>query len=146
MIQYLQRRDDKSDIKLNPAMTVGASMLAGVREVTDLIDFELEVVNVGRRVARIDEVGIFIKGKKPSKNSHGMSILIFDSKEEGVVSLEEREKRVFQLRRWSMTLQDMAEHFADYEEAYVRLTSGKRISERFKTISMSKLQTLRKNA
>lgn len=146
LIQYLQHREDKSELKLIPKMSIGSSASGGMMEAMELIDFEIEVVNVGRRVARIDEVGISVKGKKPSKNAHGMNIIIYDSQEDDVVSLSEGEKKVFRLPRWNQTLQDMAEHFSENETAYVRLTSGKQIKERFGTVTMSKLADLRAKA
>ncbi len=111
-----------------------------------MIDFELEVVNVGRRVARIDEVGISIKGKARQKGKHGVNLLLFSSKDEEVATLEEEDKRVFRLDRWERPLEDMAEHFAEEETAYVRLTSGRLFQAKFKTVSMSKLAELRRRA
>ncbi|MBN1142321.1 MAG: hypothetical protein JXB25_11100 [Deltaproteobacteria bacterium] len=146
LIQFLQHRGDKSDLKLIPKMSIGSSVLGGMIEARELIDFELEVVNVGRRVARIDEVGISVKGKNPSKNSHVLKIIIYDSQQNDVASLNEGEKKIFKLHRWNRTMQDIAEYFSENETAYVRLTSGKQIKERFDTVSMSKLAELRAKA
>jgi len=83
-----------------------------------MIDFDVEVVNVGRRVARIEEVGIHIFGKVSPRDKHGVKIIVFSGNDDGVFSLQEGEKKVFELRRWPKTLQDMAEHFADEETVY----------------------------
>ena len=146
LIQFLQHRGDKSDLKLTPKMSIGASASDEMIKAIELIDFEMEVVNVGRRVARIDEVGISVKGKTTAKNGPGLNLVVYDSQKDGVVSLNEGEKRIFKLHRWSRTLQEMAEQFSENETAYVRLTSGKKIKERFRTVSMSKLTELRVKA
>jgi hypothetical protein len=145
-LQYAQHRRDKSELKLIPKMSIGTSARGSLIDAMEMIDFEIEVINVGRRVARIDEVGISLRRNTGGKGKHGVNLLLFSSKDEEVVTLEEAEKRVFQLARWEKTLEDVAEHFADEETAYVRLTSGRRFEAKFKTVSMSKLAELRRRA
>jgi hypothetical protein len=144
--QLLQLRRDRTNLKLKPRMTIGCSIDKGVIEAMEMIDFDVEVVNVGRRVARIEEIGIYIRGKASPRDKHGVNIIVFNGKEDGVFSLQEGEKKVFELRRWSKTLQDMAEHFADEETVYVRLTSGKQYNVALRTLSMSKARVAREKA
>jgi hypothetical protein len=144
--QLLQLRRDRTDLKLQPQMTIRSSINKDLIDAIEMIDFQVEVVNVGRRVARIDEVGIHIKGRAKLQDKHGLNIIVFNGKEDGIFSLQEGEKKVFEMRRWPRTLQDMAEHFADEESVYVRLTSGKQYSALLRTLSMSKLKAAREKA
>lgn len=146
-LQWLRHREDRAALDVKGRMTIRHSNSTDILAASELIDFEVTVVNTGRRVARIEEVGISVAGSgDASRRGPGVNILVFDGREEGVVSLSDGEKEVFSLRRWPETLEQVAESFAPKETVYVRLTSGKRFEKQFPTVSKSQLARLREQA
>ncbi len=131
---------DRAKIVLEPRMSVASSMSPDPIESAPLVDFEVEVVNKGRRVAIIEEVGISFKGKRTGlRPRRATKLVVFSVESEGkFVQLLEGHKKKFELRRWQGTENDLAEAMAPSEKAYVKLTSGQVIKKKFKTASLSK--------
>ncbi len=97
---------DRAKLVLSPRMAITSKMSSNPVEGMELIDFEVEVVNVGRRIAVIEEVGIKVKGKKTgfwSKPAMNLIIYPNDSKGEPT-QLTEGQKKTFELRRWQGTV------------------------------------------
>jgi hypothetical protein len=136
---------DRAEISLVPKMTVGAKASADLIEAMPLVDFELRVTNNGRRVAIVEDAGIHIRGpRRLFRWGHGVNISVFDPDgEEEYVRLHEGETKTFELRRWQDSLNNIAENMRKYELAYVRLTTGKEIRKRFKTVNISRYEHLK---
>jgi len=145
ILQGLVIYKDKAKLKLIPTMTIASTLSSDPREMSPLIDFEVNVVNNGRRVAFIEEVGIHVKGKwNLFKRASGVKVILFSSKNEGAYKqIDEGHKVTFQKRRWLDHDITLAENMANKELVYIKLTSGEKINKTFKTISMSKFEKMK---
>ena len=138
---------NRARLKLSPKMTIGASFGRGYTDSAELIDFEVNVVNIGQRVAIVDKVSISVKyswWKSRLLKHNSANIIVFPEKsDEEHKILTEGQKYSFKLRRWDEDLQSLSECMNDHEYVMVRLTTGQVIKSKFKTIKFSEYITLR---
>ena len=138
---------NQSKLKLSPKMTISSSLSQNLIEASELIDFEVSVVNVGHRVAIVEKVSISVKyslwRRIFLKNPLAEIIVLSANSEEQYKVLTEGQKFTFKLSRWNEQLQNIADSMNDNEYVIVRLTTGQVIKEKFKTTKISKLNELR---
>lgn len=146
LLQILLFYKDRVKIELLPQMVIRSSLSSNPLDSTPLIDFNVDVVNNGRRVAFIEEVGIRMKGKfRLFSRRRATTIQLFSAKDDGgYKQINEGQKLGFEKRRWIGDFIVMAENMGDKEKVYVKLTSGAEIEKAFGTICMSKYETQKK--
>ncbi|WP_340481417.1 hypothetical protein [Vibrio anguillarum] len=138
---------NKAKLKLSPKMSIGSTLSRDFVEAAEMIDFEVDVVNVGHRVAIIDKVSISVKyswWRRLFLKRYSTEIIVLSAKtEEEYKVLTEGQKFTFKLRRWDEQLQSLSEIMNEREYVMVRLTTGQVIKGKFKTSKFSKLNELR---
>lgn len=135
VVQLLEYWHDRAKIKLSGCM----SLSSNIADPVERYEFQLDVVNKGRRVARISEIYIETKKEKP-----GAKFKIFDAAGQNAIALEEGETKRFGDRIATNSLDGLFESFEEKELFSVRLTTGEIHRVQFSTVKKSMLEKLRK--
>jgi hypothetical protein len=123
-LQIIGIRKDKAELHLSGRVVFGGELGKYL---------ELTVTNIGRRVIRLDSIGIdFAPMEDPPDSrilSSRLSIVLFDFKKKGVISLEEGDKRTFDTAdpfHQSPLINEDGEH-----TVYVSTTAGRKYTLSF---------------
>ncbi|GGW79721.1 hypothetical protein [Alteromonas halophila] len=136
VFQYYIYTKDRSRLRLIPSMAIVSSLTDNPIDRQKLIDFKLDVVNTGRRVAFVESVHIEVRQNWWRRFfSPKVKIGVFDGAEsKRFVQINEGEKEHFSLNRWTGSFNVIASKMAKNEKVVVTLTTGEEVSKWFETV------------
>lgn len=138
---------DRSKLRPSPKMSICSSFSRNFTDAAEMIDFEVDVVNIGQRVAIVDKVSLSVNyswWKRFFLKKYSTEIIVFLAQSENQCKvLTEGQKFTFELRRWDDLLQNLSETMNVKEYVIVKLTTGQVVKAKFTTTKFSKLNELR---
>ncbi|MBA4136466.1 MAG: hypothetical protein C0518_04030 [Opitutus sp.] len=134
-LQWAAHRTDRAQIKISASMAISSNLLIP----TECYSLQVDIVNRGRRVARIAEIFLDSSSEKQA----GARFVLFDSQGNDPIALEEGQSRRIEERVTTSSLDGFFESLKAEELISIRLTTGEVHRAKFYTVKKSKLAELR---
>ncbi|EGU30887.1 hypothetical protein VIBRN418_16411 [Vibrio sp. N418] len=134
IIQVLGFLKDGIIIRAVPRMYYSVKVVDGCDEPVEKIAFDIDIANIGRRVAYIESISFYPK-KSDSNESLHVSLFDADSRSD-LIEVKEGEKYYF---RSDSDYRNFSEVLGEFGVLEIRLTSGKVTKTQFKVTKFSQI-------